>query len=58
MENGRRVAVVDSRKVSGLCVRRARKIAKLLVQNEISVLSGLTKVVDLIARKTAIEFDE
>ena len=56
LENGRRVSVVGSRNVSELGVRRARKIAKLLVQNEITVVSGLAQGVDSIAHKTAIEF--
>lgn len=56
LENGRRVAVVGSRKVSELGIRRARKIAKLLVQNDITVVSGLAEGVDSIAHKTAIEF--
>ncbi|MFC4163345.1 DNA-processing protein DprA [Epilithonimonas zeae] len=55
LENGRRVAVVGSRKVSDLGVRRARKIAKLLVQNDITVVSGLAEGIDTIAHKTAIE---
>ncbi|MEY8758954.1 DNA-processing protein DprA [Chryseobacterium tongliaoense] len=56
LENGRRVAVVGSRKVSELGVRRARKITRILVQNDITVVSGLAAGVDTIAHKTAIEF--
>ncbi|MGE8511938.1 MAG: DNA-processing protein DprA [Chryseobacterium culicis] len=56
LENGRRVAVVGSRKVSDLGVRRARKITKLLVKNDITVVSGLAEGVDTIAHKTAIDF--
>jgi len=56
LENGRRLAVVGSRKVSELGIRRARKIAKLLVQNDITVVSGLAEGVDSIAHKNAIEF--
>lgn len=48
--------IVGSRKVSELGIRRARKIAKLLVQNDITVVSGLAEGVDSIAHKTAIEF--
>lgn len=55
LENGRRVAVVGSRKVSELGVRRARKISKFLVENDITVVSGLAEGVDTIAHKTAIE---
>lgn len=49
LENGRRVAVVGSRKVSELGIRRTRKIAKVLVQNDITVVSGLAEGVDSIA---------
>ncbi|MCT3788709.1 DNA-protecting protein DprA [Elizabethkingia anophelis] len=55
LENGRRVAVVGSRKVSELGVRRARKIAKFLVQNDITVVSGLAEGIDSIAHRIAIE---
>ncbi len=48
--------IVGSRKVSELGIRRARKIAKLLVQNDITVVSGLAEGVDSGAHKTAIEF--
>ncbi|MHA6697222.1 DNA-processing protein DprA [Chryseobacterium sp. A321] len=56
MDNGRRVAVIGSRKVSELGVRRTRKIARLLVENEMTVVSGLAEGVDSIAHRTAIEF--
>ncbi|MFP3834615.1 DNA-processing protein DprA [Chryseobacterium sp. SIMBA_028] len=55
LENGRRVSVVGSRKVSDLGVRRARKISKFLVENNITVVSGLAEGVDATAHKTAIE---
>lgn len=47
---------MGSRKVSDLGVRRARKITKLLVKNDITVVSGLVEGVDTIAHKTAIDF--
>ncbi|MFP3594734.1 DNA-processing protein DprA, partial [Chryseobacterium sp. SIMBA_038] len=46
---------VGSRKVSDLGVRRARKISKFLVENNITVVSGLAEGVDATAHKTAIE---
>ncbi|SMO71836.1 DNA processing protein [Chryseobacterium rhizoplanae] len=56
LENGRRVAVVGSRKVSELGLKRTHKIARFLVKNDITVVSGLAEGVDSIAHRTAIDF--
>ena len=46
LENGRRAALVGFRKVAELGVRRGRKIVKLVMQNDITVVSGLAEDVD------------
>lgn len=56
MTEGRRVAVVGSRKVSDLGIKRTQKITQHLVKHKITVVSGLAEGVDAIAHKTAIEF--
>lgn len=55
LENGRRVSVVGSRKVSDLGKKRAEKICKYLTAINITVVSGLAEGVDTIAHKTAID---
>lgn len=52
---GRRVSVVGSRKVSDPGVKRARKLVKELVNQNIVVVSGLAAGVDAVAHTTAIE---
>ena len=49
-----RVSVVGSRKVSDAGVRRARKLVKALVEQNIVVVSGLAAGVDTVAHTTAI----
>ena len=55
LEKERRVSVVGSRKVSELGIRKTRKITKFLVQNNITVVSGLAEGVDTVAHRTAID---
>ncbi|AYZ35169.1 DNA-processing protein DprA [Chryseobacterium indologenes] len=56
LETGRRVAVVGSRKVSDLGVKRVGLIVKKLVQNNITVVSGLAEGVDTAAHSSAIKY--
>lgn len=51
---GRRVSVVGSRDVSDAGIRRARKLVKALVAQDIVVVSGLAAGVDTVAHTTAI----
>lgn len=55
LENGRRVSIVGSRKISDLGRKRAEKIAKFLVKSGITVVSGLAEGVDTIAHQTTIQ---
>lgn len=55
LKGGGRVSVVGSRKPTDLGKRRAKDVSKLLVQNGITVVSGLADGVDAIAHATAIE---
>lgn len=55
LEVGRRVAVVGSRKVSDLGIRRTRKIASFLAREGFTVVSGLAEGVDTIAINSAID---
>lgn len=51
----RGVAVVGSRNPSELGIRRARKLVKLLVQDNITIFSGLADGIDTVSHVTAIE---
>ena len=55
LQKRRRVSVVGSRKVSDAGIRRAEKITRELVKNNIIVVSGLAKGVDAVAHQTAIK---
>jgi len=55
INEGRRVSVVGSRKVSELGAKRAKFITQKLVSHGITVVSGLAEGVDTIAHSTAIE---
>ena len=55
LQKRRRVSVVGSRDVSDEGIRRAEKITRELVKNNIIVVSGLAKGVDAVAHKTAIK---
>lgn len=50
----RRIAIVGSRNVSDEGVRRTRKLVKLLVEAQYTIVSGLAKGVDTVAHTTAI----
>lgn len=54
LQERRRVSVVGSRNVSDAGIKRAEKITRELVKNNIIVVSGLAKGVDTVAHKTAI----
>ena len=51
----KRIAIVGSRKVSNDGILRTRKLAKLLVHDGFTIVSGLAKGVDTVAHTTAIE---
>jgi DNA processing protein len=53
-ESPRRVAVVGTRQVSEEGAARTRKLVKLLVENDFTIVSGLAHGVDTIAHQTAI----
>lgn len=55
LQERRRVSVVGSRDVSDAGIKRAEKITRELVKNNIIVVSGLAKGVDTVAHKTAIK---
>lgn len=55
LTQGRRVSVVGSRKASEHGLRRARIVSEMLIENGITVVSGLAEGIDTIAHKTAIE---
>jgi DNA processing protein len=48
------VAVVGTRNISEEGVRRTRKLVKLLVDNDYTIVSGLARGVDTVAHETAI----
>jgi DNA processing protein len=53
--NGKGIAIVGSRKASDLGIRRARKLAALLVAKGYVVVSGLAKGIDATGHKGAIQ---
>jgi DNA processing protein len=53
-EAPRRIAVVGTRKVTTEGAARTRKLVKLLVENDFTVVSGLAQGVDTIAHETTI----
>lgn len=55
MSKGARVSIVGSRDASDTGLARARKLARLLVERGVVVVSGLAKGIDTIAHRTAIE---
>lgn len=55
LRHGARVAIVGSRKASSAGVGRARRLAGILVEREIVVVSGLAEGIDTAAHTTAIE---
>lgn len=55
ISEGRRVAIVGSRKASEEGLARARSFARSLVEHGITVVSGLAEGIDTAAHETAIE---
>jgi DNA processing protein len=55
LTNAPKVSVVGSRKVSEEGSRRARSISKTIVENRLTVVSGMALGVDTVAHTTAIE---
>lgn len=55
LTRGARVAIVGSRKATEPGLRRTQKLAKLLVQRGVVVVSGLAEGIDTAAHVTAIE---
>ena len=55
LSKSRKVSVVGSRKVSKDGIKRAQSVAKVLIKNDITVVSGLAEGVDTVAHTTAIE---
>lgn len=55
LTEGRRVAIVGSRKASAEGLARARSFARSLVEHGITVVSGLAEGIDTVAHETAIE---
>lgn len=53
----RSVAIVGSREASDIGKARAARIAKILVKNDVTVVSGLAKGIDKAALDSAIEHD-
>jgi DNA processing protein len=53
--SSRSVAVVGARQASEAGIRRARKLAKLLVQHDFTVMSGLAQGIDTAAHTAALE---
>lgn len=54
LRSGRRVSVVGSRKVSDAGIKRARRLVKALIKQDIVVVSGLAAGVDTVAHTSAI----
>lgn len=55
LTEGRRVAIVGSRKATAEGLARARSITRTLVEHGIIVVSGLAEGIDTVAHETAIE---
>ncbi|MBI1374553.1 MAG: DNA-processing protein DprA [Phycisphaera sp.] len=55
MRGTRRVSIVGSRKPSPNGIKRARKLARQLVEEDVVIVSGLAEGIDSIAHRTAIE---
>jgi DNA processing protein len=54
-ESPRRVAVVGTRSVTPEGVNRTRRLVQLLVEHDLTIVSGLAKGVDTVAHRTAID---
>jgi DNA processing protein len=57
LRTGRRVSVVGSRRVSPEGARRAAALVRTLVEQGITVVSGLAEGVDTVAHETSLELD-
>ena len=55
IESPKRVAIVGSRTPSDEGVRRTKKIVKMLVEDNFTIVSGLAKGIDTVAHTSAIE---
>jgi DNA processing protein len=55
LHSGGRVSIVGSRSASAQGLLRAAKLAKILVENNVVVVSGLAKGIDTAAHRAAIE---
>ena len=55
LREGARVAIVGSRKASKDGISRAQRLAKILTENNIVVVSGLAEGIDTAAHRSAIE---
>lgn len=55
LSEGGRVSIIGSRNASAQGIARARRLSRLLVENGITVVSGLAKGIDTVAHRTAIE---
>lgn len=55
LRQGRRVSIIGSREATNEGVARARKLARLLVGLNVTVVSGLARGIDTAAHKAAIE---
>lgn len=53
--SSRSIAVVGARKASESGIRRARKLARFLVENDFTVMSGLAEGIDTAAHTAALE---
>lgn len=51
-----RVSIIGSRGASEKGLAEAREITKILVENEVIIVSGLAKGIDTVGHKTAIEY--
>ncbi|AYW37937.1 DNA-processing protein DprA [Capnocytophaga canimorsus] len=55
LERGRRVSVVGSREISPQGIKRTEMVVKILLENNIVVVSGLAQGVDTVAHTTTIQ---
>jgi DNA processing protein len=55
LSEGGRVSIIGSRGASVQGLARARRLSRLLVENGITVVSGLAKGIDTVAHRAAIE---
>ena len=53
-----RVSIIGSRKASPQGIKNAQKIAKMLVEKQVIIVSGLAEGIDTAAHKTALSMNE